>query len=177
MNTRSNPALNQQSGGVLIVSLILLLVMTLLGVTAMQSNILEEKMAGNYRDQNLAFQAAEAALRDAEADIISSGRISGLTGFAADCTAGLCDATGGLSEVWKGATEPNGVDLGTHTGTASLPLVACQPRYWIEGFMTAFSAGSSASSKLGGPPRYRITAVACGGNQNTQVVLQEVYAP
>jgi type IV pilus assembly protein PilX len=59
--------LSCQRGSVLIVSLILLLVMTLLGLSAMQSSLLEETMAGNVRDHNLAFQAAEAALRDADA--------------------------------------------------------------------------------------------------------------
>ncbi|BCX81037.1 type IV pilus assembly protein PilX [Methylomarinovum caldicuralii] len=163
-----------QTGAALIVGLVMLLVMTVLGVAAMQTNLLEEKMAGNYRDQNLAFQAAEAALRDAEADITpTSGRIiSGLTGFAADCTNGLCDATAGFSDVWKDATKgPNGVTLGTYTGAGSLALVACQPRYWIEGYQ-AWPAGA-ASWKT----QYRITAVGCGGNANTQVVLQEVFAP
>lgn len=160
-----------QTGAALIVGLVMLLVMTVLGVAAMQTSLLEEKMAGNYRDQNLAFQAAEAALRDAEADISSSGRIFGLTNFAADCTAGLCDATGGLSEVWKDSTkEPNGVALGTYTGAAPLALVACQPRYWIEGYQ-AWPAGAT-SWKV----QYRITAIGCG-SVNAQVVLQEVYAP
>ena len=57
---------NQQSGAVLIISLIMLLLLTLIGVTGSQVTGLEEKMAGNMRDQNLAFQAAETALRAGE---------------------------------------------------------------------------------------------------------------
>ncbi|HHJ38290.1 MAG: hypothetical protein AXA67_13855 [Methylothermaceae bacteria B42] len=53
------PNERRQQGAVLIVSLLLLLVMTLLGVTAMQSNMLEEKMAGNFWSRNLAFQAKD----------------------------------------------------------------------------------------------------------------------
>lgn len=136
-----------QTGAALIVGLVMLLVMTMIGVSAMQTNLLEEKMAGNYRDRDLAFQAAEAALRDAEADIETSGR----TNFDAD--------------------EPKGVVLGAYTGTAPLALVACQPRYWIEGYL-ARPAGSSSWKA-----QYRITAVACGGSQTARVVLQEVYAP
>ncbi|MCX7100437.1 MAG: PilX N-terminal domain-containing pilus assembly protein, partial [Methylobacter sp.] len=54
-----------QSGAVLIISLIMLLLLTLIGTTAMQTSTLEEKMAGNLRDRDIAFQAAESALRDA----------------------------------------------------------------------------------------------------------------
>ena len=45
----------------------MLLIMTVLGVTAMQMSRMEERMAGNSRDINLAFQGAEAGLRDSEA--------------------------------------------------------------------------------------------------------------
>ncbi|MDN5872575.1 MAG: PilX N-terminal domain-containing pilus assembly protein, partial [Nitrococcus sp.] len=55
-----------QSGAVLVVSLLFLLVMTLIGITAMQGVSLEEKMAGNARGGTLALQAAEAALREGE---------------------------------------------------------------------------------------------------------------
>ena len=59
--------LHGERGAVLIVGLLLLLVMTIIGVSSMQTTLLEEKMAGNLRDQDLALQAAESALRDAEA--------------------------------------------------------------------------------------------------------------
>ena len=54
---------NKQSGAVLVVSLIFLLVLTVIGVAAMQNTSLEEKMAGNVKDRNLAFQNAESARR------------------------------------------------------------------------------------------------------------------
>jgi type IV pilus assembly protein PilX len=62
-----------QSGAVLIISLIMLLLLTLIGASSMQTTTLEEKMAGNMRDRNIAFQAAESALRDAEQDIRGIG--------------------------------------------------------------------------------------------------------
>jgi type IV pilus assembly protein PilX len=55
-----------QSGVVLVISLIMLLALTLIGVTSSSVTGLEEKMSANTKDMNLAFQAAEAALRDAE---------------------------------------------------------------------------------------------------------------
>ena len=62
---------NKQKGVVLIISMIMLLMMTLLGVTAMKTALMEEKMAGNSRDTSLAFQAAETGLRDAEIWIVN----------------------------------------------------------------------------------------------------------
>lgn len=62
---RSN--LTRQRGAVLVVSLLLLLVMTVLGLGASQSTRLQERMAGNQRDQEIALQSAEASLRAAEA--------------------------------------------------------------------------------------------------------------
>jgi Tfp pilus assembly protein PilX len=58
----------------LIISLILLLLLTLISVSAMKTSSLEERMAGNDRDRNMAFQEAEAALRAGEARIIQLWR-------------------------------------------------------------------------------------------------------
>ena len=60
---------NAQRGAILIVALLFLTILTILGVTAMTTTTHEEKMAGHSRDTSLAFQAAEAALRDARRDI------------------------------------------------------------------------------------------------------------
>lgn len=53
-------------GAALIVSLVLLLVLTVLGVTASRSSLMEERVTGNAQDLSVAFQAAEAALREGE---------------------------------------------------------------------------------------------------------------
>jgi type IV pilus assembly protein PilX len=60
---------NAQRGAVLIIALLFLTILTILGVTAMTATTFEERMAGNTRDVGVAFQAAEAALRDARRDI------------------------------------------------------------------------------------------------------------
>ena len=56
----------EQAGVVLVICLMMLLLLTLMGVSGMGSTALEEKMANNMRDRNVAFQAAEATLRHAE---------------------------------------------------------------------------------------------------------------
>jgi type IV pilus assembly protein PilX len=67
--------------------LLLLLVMTLLGLGASQSTRLQERMAGNQRDVELALQGAEAGLRSAE-DLLPSNDIVNLC----DVPGSACDA-------------------------------------------------------------------------------------
>jgi Tfp pilus assembly protein PilX len=87
----------RQSGAALITSLIFLTILTILGMSTLGTALLESRMAGNSRDRNLAFQAAEMGLRDAERYIRDSGRIVGhievgyLPCSIADVAAGLCD--------------------------------------------------------------------------------------
>ena len=55
-----------QSGAVLVVSLVMLLILTLIGVSGMSSVTLEEKMVSNMQNANKSFQGAEAALNECE---------------------------------------------------------------------------------------------------------------
>ena len=108
---------HNQKGIVLVICLILLLVTTLLGVTAMSTTSLEERMSQNERDRQTAFQAAEAALREGERYVSAQATSSGtfVTSFTDACTNGLCtrredDASydktkapcdsGGISDRW-----------------------------------------------------------------------------
>ncbi|MBN1008036.1 pilus assembly PilX family protein [Amphritea pacifica] len=58
---------NKEQGAVLIIALIFLLVLSFIGVSSMQGTTMQEKMSGNLRDRNSAFNAAEAGLREGEA--------------------------------------------------------------------------------------------------------------
>lgn len=60
---------SRQQGVALIVALILLVVATMLGLSGIQGTTLQERMSGNMYDRSLAMQAAEGALRAAEAAI------------------------------------------------------------------------------------------------------------
>ena len=71
MKPMNNRGRRQQSGAVLIVAMIILLVLTLLGVTAMNTSSLQEKIASNTQEQVHAFQAAETGLNQAFADNLS----------------------------------------------------------------------------------------------------------
>lgn len=61
----SNRNLNtqRQQGMVLITALVMLVVLTMLGLSSMGTNTLEERMAANSQEVNRAFQTAEAGLQ------------------------------------------------------------------------------------------------------------------
>lgn len=56
--------ITRQHGSVLIVSLLVLLVLTLIGISSLDSSLMEEKMASNSQISTTAFQAAESAIRE-----------------------------------------------------------------------------------------------------------------
>ncbi|MDP0561291.1 MAG: PilX N-terminal domain-containing pilus assembly protein [Candidatus Endonucleobacter sp. (ex Gigantidas childressi)] len=78
----------KQHGSVLFMSLVFLLILTIVGVTAINSSSIEEKIAGNYNNQQLAFYAAEATLLEAE-KYISETNLD-VTEFTSECNQGLC---------------------------------------------------------------------------------------
>ncbi|MGQ9685300.1 MAG: pilus assembly PilX family protein, partial [Thiobacillaceae bacterium] len=61
---RAEPsAQSGQNGAALIIGLIMMALLSLLGLAALNTSLLEERMAANARDRMRALQAAEAALR------------------------------------------------------------------------------------------------------------------
>ncbi|MDX1253171.1 MAG: pilus assembly protein PilX [Gammaproteobacteria bacterium] len=161
----------KQHGSVLIVSLMILLVLTLIGVTAMGVSTLEEKMAGNSRDQALGFQAAEAALRDAETllnGIATTGAFNNTNGLY---------ATGQAPDIFANATWTGSA---SRTGTA-VPNVPNPPRFIVEfvgvtGRPTPMLESGYGDSSGGGQiTNFRITARGTGGTDSATVLLQEYY--
>ena len=173
---RSLPSIHsRQRGAILVISLILLLVLTVLGVAAMQMTRMEERMAGNSRDVNLAFQGAEAGLRDAEE------RIRLMTSRPSTCAAAPCGIwqqdylmavdMRNAAESWWVA---NGQEYGT-AGTQEVTDVTRDPVTVTEdlGFIPdSLTVGH-------GPPEgrnfYKVTASSTGASANTTAVLESTY--
>jgi type IV pilus assembly protein PilX len=158
-----------QQGVVLIVSLILLLLMTLIGTTGMQVTSLEEKMAGNMRDRNLAFQAAESALAAGEYYLenvitIPSSFCSKANGRYDHITA-ACTAI--AFPIWENINWDNN-DSTLYNGVLS--HLSANPRYIIED-MGCLPPPAACP----GIHNYRITARASGGSTDTVVILQTIY--
>jgi type IV pilus assembly protein PilX len=103
-HSRVIPRLRHQRGVALVVSLILLLVATIVGLAASRGTLLQERMSSNSFDRSLAFQRAESALRAAEGAIATSWLITNLGGE--DCSAVGCalvptNAFTGTNSTWK----------------------------------------------------------------------------
>ena len=163
----------RQKGAVLVVSLMILLVLTLIGVTAMTTSTLEERMAGNLKDVNLAFQAAESTLRDGERWLAN---LAIRPVPVAGCGSPPC-------AVWE-LNDPTVADKKSFsaswwqtnaTGYSGLiGEVNTQPRYVIEYYDTIPDSIVKPSTG-GGRYFYLITARGTGGTDNAQVLLQSVF--
>jgi type IV pilus assembly protein PilX len=164
-----------QQGAALLVCLIILVLVTLIGLTTMKSSALQEKMSGGNSDKSAAFQAAEMALRDAERHIKLN--LTSVSGFTAGCAAGLCLApSNGTSAADSIDWESGAVSTyGAGTGAAALTGQVRQPKYIIEllSEMQPPLGNSIKASSTG--TAYRITALAYGRQTNTRVVLQSTY--
>lgn len=174
-----------QQGVVLITALVFLILLTLLGLAVSRNTTTEEKLARNFRDYDLAFSSAEAAVRDAELRINGyyanpAAPVSAF-GFNSTCANGLCDATVAqplFNQDFFGATAPgsNSVTLGTTTGSPTLTGPTTQPRYLIETVCRTVP-GEALSSPAGCQTIYRITAQGRGRLGTTTVTLQSTYIP
>lgn len=160
----------RQKGSVLLVSLIMLLLLTLVAVAGMQGTILQERMTGNLKDRNLAFQAAEAALRDGEAYIRANPAV-------------IYGNSNGRYQVNNGGTPDWNVRPivagtgGSRSFSGTFPSVADQPAYYIEEISTLYPSGTETEAGAAVPPTsyFRITARGIGGSASTSVVLTSVF--
>lgn len=164
----------RQTGSVLMISLVILMVLTLLGISTMQGTIIQTRMARNTEDLNNAFQAAEAALRDGEADVAANA--AGMV-FSPGCGNGLCEPAQTGANVWDTVNwATQSITYGDNTGVAALSGVAQQPRYIIEHFQTPEDSLAHGRGVPNMIDWYRVTAVGYGANPNdlTEVRLQSV---
>lgn len=164
----------KQSGMALMVSLIFLVLLTLLAVSAMHGTILQERMAGNTRDRMLAFQAAETALRAGDALLGNPGLPPSGTGIYMALNSSPAAAYTSVQQ-WD-TSYPWTTSAATISG--SLSDVALQPLYVIERLSTSASCGQGPIQTTlvhTGKGYYRVTSRGVGGSTNAAVILQEIY--
>lgn len=194
-------SLQSQHGAALLMAMAVMLILLIIGVSATRTALSAEKAARGERDRLVAFQAAEAALGDAERDIEGAAglRSARAAMFARASSAGFVDGCGagernpgvglclyvppGAVPAWQRAAlaENDGalartVRYGQFTGS-SMPvgrgtLPSRLPRYVIE-LMPYARAGEDAEQRAGN--FYRITAIGFGASDTTRVVLQSYY--
>jgi type IV pilus assembly protein PilX len=164
---------SHQRGAILVTSMLLLLVLTIIGVTVMQMSRMQERMAGNTRDVNLAFQAAEGALRGAEA------YIRGQVIRPVECSTSPCnvwseDALAGtvanLDATWW---TTNGKTFGqaTMAGLDEPPTSAVEAL----GFVRTDGGVVMGQDPPDGRDFYQVTSRSTGGSGLAEVVLQTTY--
>lgn len=160
----------RQRGAVLVTGLIFLVILMLLGTTALQGTLLEEKMAGNLRDETLAFQAAEAALRSGERFLeqVTLPEFNGSDGLYHHADSPVPDPVN-----WQ--------DWETSSKTIDVTMdgVSSEPRYVIEQLPSVPLMGEGGSAQQSGSllnaSMFRVIARGVGGNDATMVVLQSTY--
>lgn len=182
-----------QRGSLLLVTLILLVLMTMVGLGAAVSTMLETKLSANQYDRMMAFQAAESALREGEmylkTAVIDDDLIVDAPPFATP-TAPVV----GEQKVWTdiGLLEPVWWSADPHTAwwqTAAHSVAdptgefanqyAELPTYVIEYVLGVSASGVGESSNGNGSVEalkyYRITARGVGVTTSNISILQSIY--
>jgi type IV pilus assembly protein PilX len=142
---------HRQSGIALLVVLVMVLLVTLLGVAAVRTLAVQERMASNSFDRNLALQSAERVLREAEALAFAQSIATPLNaGFSAVNDANL--AKGSYSGSCASATESDPSPCAN--GYCSQPSTACATRWTDSSFngwatVTSSTPNSAASATTG----------------------------
>jgi type IV pilus assembly protein PilX len=169
MNTFAN-----QKGAALVVSLLLLTVLTILALSASQTTRLQERMAGNARDVDVAFQASESGVRSGE------NWLAELKAKPDSCTTAVpCDV---YQVDWLPIDLSNQGDAwwatnGRQYGKAGKELTVAKidPVYVIE--ETDFVKDDLTEGN--GPPNgkqfYRISSIGTGATDVAKVVVQTTY--
>jgi type IV pilus assembly protein PilX len=185
MNISKQTLQSRQQGVALIVAMVFLMLLTIIGITAMSTSSLQEKMAGNVQDKHVAFQAAESALRAGEAYLAITNPLPPFDGTVS----GLYQPEpGGSVPKWDSAdwsacgTPPTGIVC-----LAGVAKVKTQPKYIIEE-LGSYTGGSSTASgtslRIGHePPQdtsgsqmlYRVTARGTGGTDAALAQVQSVF--
>jgi type IV pilus assembly protein PilX len=181
-------------GTALLMCLLMISVMALLAMSGARIALQDERAGRNHRDRKLAFQAAEAALLDAQIDIehpsdTPRGALFGPSAprFPAGCGAGamlgLCDGVI-AGAAWQqadftddAAASARTAAYGQFTGQAMQvgigPMQQRLPRYLIEAY--ADRRAGAAADLFASARIYRISAMGFGVQDSTRVLLQAWY--
>ena len=122
----------RERGVVLFVGLIMLLLLSLIGITAMQVTLLQERMSGNFYIQHSAFEASETMLANQRRSLANDMASSGPLSFAS-----YAIVDGSNQPPWTSwvTTEPTvpGTQVFAHTAIGYPPALPNAPslRYFM----------------------------------------------
>lgn len=195
------PSLQKQQGAALVVSLIILAIVTILGITNMQSSNTELKLTASMRDRGVAFEAAEAALAIVEENLATNppslmqlaSNCSDAICFNPTCQDGLCfdgdyefntdevtcqvvdpADTSQRVEFWSDPTLDVWNTQSRHK-TLKVNNLKTDVKYIIEFLCYVPRDESAPFVDNNGAPLFRITALAEGNGNRAAVALQSTY--
>ncbi|HET7307054.1 MAG TPA: PilX N-terminal domain-containing pilus assembly protein [Gammaproteobacteria bacterium] len=178
MNFKCRTSTARQSGVVLVVALLILLVLTLIGLAATQGTTLEEKMAGNRQGHNVAFQAAEASMIDAEHQLAIGSICTAFDGTQG-CYPPPDPADIGESSLWESIDWTDTSTTFAFSGT--LGGLSLKPRYFVQQLPPEPAPGQNlGQAEYGNVPPLQflqVTAEATSGDNPGEVILQGAYRP
>jgi type IV pilus assembly protein PilX len=139
-------------GVTLVILMIMLVVVTLVTLSSLRSTTQQERMAGNSRDRQRAFQAAEAAVQKCLEEL-DAGTFAGAPQTPAAATA---------TPLWDLAATWTSTSATSTAVTVASAGLSSNPRCLVEAIGTLGS--------------YRVTGRAVGGSPDTVVMLQATYS-
>lgn len=172
----------RESGAVLIVGLVMVLLISIVALSGIRSSNLQEAMAGNIRDKNLTFQAAETGLVSGEA--LVDYRISPpeCMNTATTCIRPLPAAQQPVSESVVYLNRTEFIDASRESASdLAAAGIEDKPRFIIEELspFTPPMDGSDLSIGKGDDLvrllPYRITARGTGLGPDSSVIVQSTY--
>ena len=187
--------MKKQSGTVLMISLLVLLVITLLGVSSTHGTRTQERMAKNAQDRQIAFQTAETTASWVEQDVFD--KVNGNI-FNIDITkwcdlfvddpstlAASCKDDGGNAQPWdrsykgweNGDVKNQVLDSGQVTALfGANSAISKDPRHQVVLLNLEKRKGFESSSAPGGlVATFVVTSLGYGEEENTTVKIQTLF--
>jgi type IV pilus assembly protein PilX len=185
VSKHKKPGKSRQSGTALITSLLLLLVLTVLGIIMMRTSVMQERMAGNTRDLNMALQGGEAGLRYGEA-VLAALPARPDPSPSVPC-ATVCDVsvlpiaiTDPVKFDWTNNNNATKYGQGgvaaSLSGAAGAGKLSQEPRYTLEysGFIP--DNKEAPPTWTDGRVVYQVTSRSTGGSGMANTVVRSTYA-
>jgi len=172
VRTSNSPIRSEQRGMALITSLLLLIVVTIMGVSMFRSYGIQERIAGNTRDKQRAINAAVSAQQYAETWLSTAA-----APVAAVCAAPVGSAVGQIcsNPLALPASLPwaSYVRYDPFAATNTIDPLNPQPDTY---YATPAYYITDLGPNAGSPGEvYQIDAVGYGGTQNTVAVVESTY--
>jgi type IV pilus assembly protein PilX len=164
----------QYRGATLAVSLIILLIVTILGISAITATLFQEKMAANTQDNMLAFEAAETGLTEAQ-DWITQQTTPPTA--EATCSTSPCVHPLDGSLAFE-LLPPSWWSSNATASNTSLPNVSTPPYFFIEllQFIPDSPVLNQSMTQNQGIYYYQITVRGTGSTSDSTSIIQSTIA-